>query len=133
MKFPHESNQIMRAQIIWIPTAILAVGCVVGWVRGESADKPRMNKKSSEQLKREGTTLESQPAICRSNGDRLIVELSSGGPSLVALENLAAQRVLEAVTVDPSDKTWSINAMVTEFRGQNYLLLQRVNRISASQ
>jgi hypothetical protein len=79
-------------------------------------------------LLREGTRLVEQPAICRSSGDRLLITLGDQAAPLVALENLAAQRILKAVLNDVGDDRWTVGGQITEFQDRNYLLLDRVVR-----
>jgi hypothetical protein len=40
-----------------------------------------------------------------------------------ALENLALERVARIVSESPDQLQWSVSGMVTEYRGQNYLLI----------
>jgi hypothetical protein len=49
---------------------------------------------------------------------------------LLALENLASQRILKAVMNDASDSKWIVSGVVTEFQERNYLMLDRVSRAS---
>jgi hypothetical protein len=79
-------------------------------------------------LLREGTRLVEEPAICRSSGDRLLITLGDNSTALVALENLAAQRILKAVLDDVGDDRWIVGGQITEFQERNYLLLDRVVR-----
>ena len=44
------------------------------------------------------------------------------------LENLALQRVVEAIAQDPKDARWAATGVVTEFDGENWLLLSTVLR-----
>lgn len=44
------------------------------------------------------------------------------------LENLALQRVVDSITQDSSDVRWTITGVLTEFEGENWLLLATVLR-----
>lgn len=44
------------------------------------------------------------------------------------LENLALQRVANSIVQDPSDVRWSVSGVITEFDGENWLLLSTVYR-----
>lgn len=81
-------------------------------------------------LMREGTRLLDQPAVCLSSGERLLVTIDENSPPLIALENLAAQRILKAVLDDASDDHWIVGGQITEFQERNYVLLDRVIRQS---
>jgi hypothetical protein len=79
-------------------------------------------------LMREGTKIVNQSATCRSSGDRLQVILSADSVPVIALENLASQRILKAALDDAADERWVINGQITEFQGRNFILLDRVTR-----
>jgi len=44
------------------------------------------------------------------------------------LENLALQRIVDAVSQDPNDLRWTATGVITEFSGENWLLLSTVFR-----
>jgi len=44
------------------------------------------------------------------------------------LENLALQRIVDAVSQDPNDLRWTTTGVITEFGGENWLLLSTVFR-----
>lgn len=79
-------------------------------------------------LMREGTKIVNQSATCRSSGDRLQVILAEDSMPVIALENLASQRILKAAMDDAGDERWVINGQITEFHGRNFILLDRVTR-----
>lgn len=92
---------------------------------GESAKGER-----TEQLQREGARVVNQLVTCRGAGERLMVELPQTSVPVAALENLAAQRILQAILDDIGSEQWVINGSITEFQGRNYILLDRVTRPS---
>jgi hypothetical protein len=47
---------------------------------------------------------------------------------LLVLENLALQRVVQTITQDPSDDRWSISGVVTEYFGENRVLISTAAR-----
>ena len=53
------------------------------------------------------------------------------GQRLVALENLALQRVARSLAERSQESQWKVSGMVTEFRGANYILLRRATRSGA--
>ncbi len=79
-------------------------------------------------LMREGSRVESKVMIVRSSGDNLMLETEDDKQGFEALENLALERVLQAVRADSSDKRWLVTGQVTEYRGRNFILLERVSR-----
>jgi hypothetical protein len=82
---------------------------------------------------REGTSLTDQGGHFRPDGDGAVF-IAESGYELVALPNLNLERVVR--TLKGSDVSesirWSVNGIVTEFNGRNYLLLQRAVYKSAS-
>ena len=79
-------------------------------------------------LIREGARIESKLMLVRSAGENLVLESEDDKQSFEALENLALERILSAVRADSSDKRWLITGQATEYRGRNYILLERVSR-----
>lgn len=79
-------------------------------------------------LIREGSRVESRMMQVRSVGDNLTLETEDDKQVFEALENLALERVLQAVRADSGDKRWLVTGQVTEYRGRNFLLLERVSR-----
>jgi hypothetical protein len=112
-----------------MPLILLAAALIlwsrIGFVAGQAdSDGPQPVK-----LIREGTRIDDRPAVCRFNGERLSVELDGQENAILALENLAAQRILVAVRDDPNDNRWLLNGTITEFLGSNYVMLERVKRL----
>ncbi len=83
---------------------------------------------SASELLREGAKIVDQPAVCRSSGDRLQITLGEATVPIIALENLASQRILKATLDDAGDERWLVNGQITEFQGRNFILLDRVMR-----
>ncbi|MCA9132456.1 MAG: hypothetical protein KDA45_04855 [Planctomycetales bacterium] len=124
-------RKLLRWPAFWIVSTLILAGVVSNLASGqgeqEAAEKSAVQDDTSVLL-REGMRIEAGAAQCRSAGERLVIELNESGRSLVALENLASQRVLQAVLDDASDRQWIVNGQVTEFQGRNFLLLERVTR-----
>ena len=82
---------------------------------------------------------EAEPAIVAEDADKLLIAGSADSEKLPAsapvvpaqyrvLENLALQRVVEAVTQDPNDLRWAVTGVLTEYSAENWLLLGTVFR-----
>ncbi|GIX00412.1 MAG: hypothetical protein KatS3mg111_3744 [Pirellulaceae bacterium] len=117
----------------WMISLTLISAGFVNFVHGKPDDRANEQAQQQQQdvsslLLREGTTIKSTNAQCRFNGERLVVDLQDQDRVLIALENLMAQRVVEALQLDPMDNRWSIEARVTEFNGRNFLFLVRAQR-----
>ncbi len=74
---------------------------------------------------REGTQIVDQLGHFRMTGDRVAFFATDGQHRMVALENLNLERITRTVADDPDRLTWCVSGMVTEFRGANFLLIDR--------
>ena len=73
---------------------------------------------------REGTLLAQETAVFTISGDRIMVQLAQYPEPLRVLENLALERVWKMID-ESRGRQWSVSGMITEYRGQNFLLLSR--------
>lgn len=76
--------------------------------------------------RREGMKLQDVTGELREAGRRWV--FISAGESFQVLENLALQRAVQAIRDDSNDRFWTADAQVTEFMGENYLLILRMVR-----
>ncbi|WP_095415198.1 hypothetical protein [Thermogutta terrifontis] len=74
---------------------------------------------------REGTALEAVTGTLRPAGERYVFFSEDARYRLVVLENLALERLLRVQNTYAGNVFWKVWGTVTEFRGQNYLLLKR--------
>lgn len=78
---------------------------------------------------REGHRVENMNAqMTILESERFLASLNNGEHSMIVLENLALQRIAEAIKIDSSDSRWVISGRITEFRDQNYLWIERATR-----
>jgi hypothetical protein len=78
---------------------------------------------------REGHRVENMYAqLSILESERFSASLNNGERSLIVLENLALQRIAEAMKIDSSDSRWVISGKITEFRDHNYLWIERATR-----
>jgi hypothetical protein len=82
---------------------------------------------------REGKRLINHGGHFRQDGDGAVF-VSEKGHELVALANLNLERVTRTLKASDESESirWSVNGVVTEFNGRNYLLIQRAVYKSAS-
>lgn len=73
---------------------------------------------------REGELLEEQVGTLELSGERVQCTLAGSQRTLPVLENLALERVVRLLDQQVAGP-WLITGLVTEYRGRNYLLLQR--------
>jgi hypothetical protein len=76
-------------------------------------------------LLREGFELTEQLGTFRVTGGRLVFSTDKGGIPLVALENLNLERIARVLADNPAATGWRITGTATEYRGVNYLLIER--------
>ncbi len=73
---------------------------------------------------REGANLVDQVGYFRTAGDRWVFVIEPAGPSLVALENRNLERIARAVASYPRRLRWKVSALVTEFQGNYFILIE---------
>jgi len=72
----------------------------------------------------ESTTSQTTKSALDDNTENPVTQpRTSTSTRLRVLENLALQRVAQMIQQDPSDNRWMINGVVTEFFGENRLLI----------
>jgi hypothetical protein len=82
-------------------------------------DKPKLRH-------REGTQVVGRRGRIERRGERFVFLGVEPAVQWVVLENLALERILRVIEAEESDDVeWTVDGMVTEFRGVNYLLLRR--------
>lgn len=85
---------------------------------------------ADEELKtiREGTQLIDYIGVFMISGDRTIFETVDGKQRFVVLENLNLERVMRMVQDGAGELVWIVDGLVTEYRGDNFLLVKRAVR-----
>ncbi|MCA9194787.1 MAG: hypothetical protein KDB03_23610 [Planctomycetales bacterium] len=135
-RFKKTLLSVLGSPFFWVLSCMLAAGIASNMTAGASengvgkAEQEENSVDEEKKVMREGTRIESQVARCQLSGERLVLSFESF--QVIALENLATQRMLKAMNDDPNDVQWQITGEVTEFQGQNYLYVHRVTRASKS-
>lgn len=92
--------------------------------RGSVAiEAPRQVAQPTRQV-REGVTLQNEPGSFQIAGDRIAFCPADGADPLLVLENLALERVWRMLE-EVGNRPWSVSGTVTEYRGRNFLLIER--------
>lgn len=83
---------------------------------------------------REGTALRGLIGTIRLVGERWTLFLTQRDERYILLENLALERILRTNASFNEAPDWTVDGTVTEFRGQNYLLIEKalIGRVTAS-
>ena len=77
-------------------------------------------------LRREGESYESVGRFVQT-GDRYMFYPADQGPALRILENLGLERIARVLDCAQrrAEPTWNVSGVIYEFRGSNYLLVER--------
>jgi hypothetical protein len=121
-------------QLTWLT---LVVTCSLGATAAErrspaenaagsapAASEPARQEAAADERLREGGVLTHVLGTFQVVGDRITFAPDDRQAALPVLENLALERVA-GMLESAAGRVWSVNGMVTEFRGRNYLLLER--------
>lgn len=73
---------------------------------------------------REGTRVSDLVGLVRQTGQRYTFFVEAEGSRFVLLENLMLERIMRSQTSHPGIVQWKVSGTVTEFQGQNYLLIE---------
>jgi len=90
--------------------------------------KPNPGKAEDTTRWREGHRIENVTATLQITDTERFTATIDSERNLVVLENLSLERIAEAMKIDSSDNRWTVHGRVTEFRGQNYLWIERATR-----
>lgn len=74
---------------------------------------------------REGSKITDQAGEFQKSGDRYSFYPKEGKGSLRVLENLSLERVARTMEDDPAPRLWNVTGVVTEYQGENFLLISR--------
>lgn len=91
------------------------------------AAQDKANEGEGERHYREGNQVRDRQARFIVAGDRVEFHPSDGHDPLLVLENLALERVKNEVVRVGSGVRWDVIALVTEYEGDNYVLIQRAS------
>ncbi|MDR2346598.1 MAG: hypothetical protein LBE18_11070 [Planctomycetaceae bacterium] len=82
-------------------------------------------KSSVKKRIREGITFQNKRVFFRQTGNRTTIYTVENNDRYVCLENLNLERVLKSIAERPSQGTWKIDGVFTEFNGNNFVLITR--------
>ena len=77
---------------------------------------------------REGAILPDQVGTFKVLGDRVQFVDNESGRIFRCLENLMLQRVYQVITEEVNPPSWIVSGKATEYRGENFLLIEAVRR-----
>jgi hypothetical protein len=112
---------------IWAALTAVAMGSFYQVPPGLFAQTPITDSiagKSKERV-REGTELRDVLGTFRLTGDRATFCPADGVGKFGGLENQTLERVATVIAADPTPMEWLVTGTVTEFKGNNYILITR--------
>jgi hypothetical protein len=89
----------------------------------DSGDKLQGNDKKLDL--REGGEITNQAGYFHASGNRLAFESADNKRSFIALENRNLERVAQAVAENAKQLEWIVSGTISEYRGENFLLVNR--------
>jgi hypothetical protein len=130
MEMKHLAS-VFRSPAFWVISVASVLAAVANWAPDVNqhvnirADEPEKNSEEERKklLLREGTLLEDVQGRFTQSGDRTMFLEEGTNRSTKCLENLWLQRI---VSSQKSDRkvTWKVTGKVTEFEGENYLIIE---------
>ncbi|MGA2059145.1 MAG: hypothetical protein ABSG67_01590 [Thermoguttaceae bacterium] len=75
---------------------------------------------------REGGEIVNQAGYFHATGNRLAFESADNKRSFIALENRNLERVAQAIAENAKRLEWIVSGTISEYRGENFLLVNRV-------
>lgn len=130
------SVDVIRGRWSRVITLGVLLGTAMSWGAAQQSESVRRSgsaaidaalKDSSEvtvRRLREGTVLSQQLGEFNEQAGRIAFQLKDQETELVVLENLALERVWKMLR-RARGRSWVVSGTVTEYRGENYLLLER--------
>jgi len=89
------------------------------------SEAPTASDSASGARLREGTKLQEQVGEFQKTTDRVNFYPKDGQGAIRVLENLAMERVARVLQDSPTPRLWSVSGVITEYRGENFLLITR--------
>jgi hypothetical protein len=125
----------MKKQIFSLVVLVMFLGGIAIFAQREAPppqpggeEKPIVTEPTkpglSQKRIREGTAFKGKRVFFRQAGTRTVL-YTDENQRFTCLENLTLERVLKAIDETPAHKFWKIDGEFTEFRGENFVLIQR--------
>ena len=115
----------------WAAILLLAVAAlgatghsIFAQLNALSQQEANISTKPRERV-REGTVLNDVPGVFKLTGDRATFYPTDGSARYGGLENQSLERVANVISEDPTALEWLVSGNVTEYKGNNYLLVSR--------
>ncbi len=130
--------RVSRSPAFWVIFASMGIALAANTGRRQgilrenstwAVERPSVESMSKDlALIREGTELNDVRGEFRFVGDRYVFVETGTNRTFKCLENLMLQRISAAIKDDARKANWVITAKVSEYSGDNYLLVDRAVR-----
>ncbi len=103
----------------------------VAWAPAQAVPSSRSKSASSSKSGqarfslREGMRIVGQSGYFRMTGDRIIFFSNQQNTRYMVLENLNLERIADTLADRPRQRKWKVTGTLTEYRGDNYLLVEK--------
>ncbi len=125
----------LRSPAFWVilSSVGLAVSANVATKNGSVSDsmsfaQEQVAAAQKAKILREGTSVPEMVGIFRIVGDRAQFVERDSSRTFRCLENLMLQRVHQVIGDEPNETAWTVTGQVTEFKGENFLLIEMLRR-----
>jgi hypothetical protein len=125
----------LRSPAFWVilSSVGLAISANVATKNGSVSDSTTLAQEQGagsqkSKILREGTSVPEMVGIFRIVGDRAQFVERESNRTFRCLENLMLQRVHQVIGDEPNETAWTVSGQVTEFKGENFLLIDMLRR-----
>jgi hypothetical protein len=134
LHFPHSKATAVKAiftfrrSVVLIPLFAVVLGCLIAnhWLtHAVGQDVAEGLPGRPKDRLREGTELTNVLGSFKLTGDRATFYPSDGSGRFGGLENQTLERVAMVIGEDPSLLEWLVTGTITEYKGNNYILITR--------
>jgi hypothetical protein len=105
-----------------VPACVVLISLSIVISASGTRQNPSGKKKG---LVREGTRVVEQLGYFQATGDRTTFHSADGETRILGLENLILERISRITEETPGKVEWTVSGTITEFRGNNFLLVTR--------
>ncbi len=118
-----------KRSLLWTSAGVLLLGVSLVLAAENNPSGTSVSGSSAEGTQRErlreGTKIVDQLGHFKITGDRAMFYTEDGKRQFGGLENLNLERIFRALSENREQLTWSISGTITEYRGSNFLLIDR--------
>jgi hypothetical protein len=111
--------------ILVVPIVVVLISLSAGLEAARFGEDGQLKGDNKKTRIREGTRVVEQLGYFQATGDRSTFHSADGKIRIVGLENLILERISRISEETPGKVEWNVSGTITEFRGNNFLLVSR--------